>query len=133
MKKIMRILCAAAAALSLTACGGNISSVRVNIGPSEVYSAAEISDAVDMVQSHFRKEFDGCTLTEVSYSEESSKKAEAEWTEQYDADQAIVLTSSFEVTGKSDGSLAEGETYRNWQWILVRNDGGNWQLKTWGY
>ena len=56
------------------------------------------------------------------------------WAEQYDAEQAIVLVSSFDVDSSGgDGSLNPNSTYDNWKWILTRNDNEKWTLQTWGY
>lgn len=133
MKRIVLLLTAMVLAFTLTACQGKIEDVRVDIGPSEIYSEEEIDDAVYEILTYFRREFGGCSLTRLEYIESKSADAAAEWAKQYDADQAIVLVSTFEVTGKTDGSLAYGETYQNWQWILVRNNSGKWQVKTCGY
>lgn len=133
MKRIVLLLTAMVLAFTLTACQGKIEDVRVDIGPSEIYSEEEIDDAVYETLTYFQREFGGCSLTRLEYIESKSADAAAEWAKQYDADQAIVLVSTFEVTGKTDGSLAYGETYQNWQWILVRNNGGKWQVKTCGY
>ena len=133
MKRIFLLLTAMVLAFTLTACQGKIEDVRVDIGPSEIYSEEEIDDAVYEILTYFRREFGGCSLTRLEYIESKSADAAAEWAKQYDADQAIVLVSTFEVTGKTDGSLAYGETYQNWQWILVRNNSGKWQVKTCGY
>lgn len=133
MKRIVLLLTAMALAFTLTACQGKIEDVRVNIGPSGIYSEEEIDDAVYETLIYFQREFGGCSLTELNYIEAKNTDAAEDWAEQYDADQAIVLVGTFEVTGKSDGSLAFGETYRNWQWILVRNSGKEWRVKTCGY
>ena len=120
--------------LVLTACGGNVRNVKKTVGESQQFTAQEIEDAMDTAIHYFAKEFNGCTMTEIIYSESASHDAAAEWAVQYGADEGIVLLSTFEVdeTG-GDGSLNPGSTYRNWQWILVRTDGGDWELKTWGY
>lgn len=133
MKRIVLLLTAMVLAFTLTACQGKIEDVRVDIGPSEIYSEEEIDDAVYEILGYFRREFGGCSLTRLEYIESKSADAAAEWAKQYDADQAIVLVSTFEVTGKTDGSLAFGETYKNWQWILVRKGSKGWQVKTCGY
>jgi len=44
----------------------------------------------------------------------------------------MVLLSKFYVFGEN-GSLEPGKTYTKWNWILVRDKGGFWELKTWGY
>ena len=133
MKKILCFLLAALMSLSLVSCLGSIEEVRVHIEPSGIYSEEEIDDAVYEVLYYFKREFGGCSLIELNYIESKNTEAAGEWAEQYDSDEAIVLTSAFKVTGKTDGSLAYGETYQNWNWILVRNGRGDWQVKTCGY
>lgn len=133
MKKWIALVLALAAALALAACGGNTASVKRTVGESEHYSAREISAAMDVVESHFRRYFDGCTLLELAYDEAVSDKASGEWAEQYSADRAIVLTSSFHVDDAGDGSLNPNYTYNRWQWVLTRSGIGGWKLQTWGY
>ena len=131
-KKLFPLLLAAS--LLLTACGGNVSHVKKSIGESEIYTRQEFESAMNVAISYFAKELDGCTLNNIVYNEEFRPGAAEEWAQQYDSDQAILLISSFEVGASGgDGSLNPNSTYNNWQWILVRDSGGNWELKTWGY
>ena len=118
----------------LTGCaGGDISHVEKVISSSAIYTQAEIENAMDIVISHFRREFDGCTLTQIRYEEGREAAAEA-WAETYGGEDGIVLLSSFDVDSSGgDGSLNPNSTYHNWQWVLIRRDGGKWELKTWGY
>ena len=52
----------------------------------------------------------------------------------YDADEVIVLLSSFDVAiFGADKSLNAGDTYDDWNWILVRKDGGQWEHVDHGY
>ena len=45
-----------------------------------------------------------------------------------------LLDSVFYVDASgSDGSLNPNSTYTNWQWVLTRDRGGKWVLRTWGY
>lgn len=132
MKKILPILLAAL--LLLTGCGGNISNVKKTIGESDIFTRQEIEAAMDAAISYFAKEFRGCTLTEIIYSDSANGDAAAEWAQQYGADEGIILISTFEVSESgADGSLNPGSTYHNWKWILTRNDGEYWKLQTWGY
>lgn len=120
---------------TLSGCGGgNASQVQVITGESALFAQQEIENAMEVAMNHFRREFDGCTMTRIEYNEEKSAPAAAEWAQQYGAEEAIVLYSSFEV-GESggDGSLNPNSTYNNWQWILTRDAGGKWTLRTWGY
>lgn len=121
--------------LMLSGCGGgDVSRVQTIAGESEIFTQREIQDAMEVAMNHFQKEFDGCTMTKIAYSEEKSGAAALEWARQYGADEGIVLYSSFDVDASGgDGSLNPNSTYRNWQWVLTRNKGGNWVLRTWGY
>ena len=132
-KRIWKSLVCAVAMSLLCACG-NVLHVEKSIEPSELYSGKSINEAMNVVIGFFFFHYDGCTLKRLEYNEEFSTKRSDEWAEQYDADEAIVLLSEFEVdhTG-GDGSLEPNSTYRKWQWILVRDNGGAWRLKTWGY
>ena len=133
MKKLVCLLCLFA--LLLSGCGGgDASQVQTVVGESEILTQREIEDAMDTAMHYFRKEFDGCTMTKIEYNEEKSGAAAREWARQYGADEGIVLYSSFDVDGTGgDGSLNPNSTYTNWQWVLTRNKGGNWVLRTWGY
>lgn len=114
--------------------GGDTSQTKRIIGESSLYSQAEIEQMMDTVESTFRREFKGCTLLELKYDEALSQKQSGDWAEQYQADEAAVLTSSFDVDGSGgDGSLNPNTTYSKWLWVLTRNGDGNWKLQTWGY
>lgn len=114
--------------------GGNTGEVSRRIGHSEKYSEEDINVAMDQVERKFKQKFNGCVLTDLWYDEFTNDRMAEEWKEQYEADEAIILLSNYKV-GKSggDGSLVPGETYSNWQWILVREGNGIWEVKTWGY
>ena len=47
---------------------------------------------------------------------------------------SIVLYSPFDMDASGgDGSLEPNTTYDDFQWILVRDNGGTWEVKTYGY
>ena len=61
-------------------------------------------------------------------------RQEAAFLNQYGGDELIVLLSSFDVDASGgDGSLNPNETYSNWNWILVRDSGGQWRHADHGY
>ena len=102
---------------------GNIENVSEGFVKSEVYSEDEIKDAMEVVKKKFQRDFKGCTLTDLWYGENISGESEEEWAKQYNADEAIVLFSSFGVDSSGgDGSLNPNSTYSDWKWILVRNN-----------
>lgn len=135
MRKLSVILSVVLILAMLCACGGgNASQVQMITGESEVFTQREIEDAMEAAMDHFRKEFDGCTMTKIEYDESKIEADAIEWAQQYGADEAIVLYSSFDVDASGgDGSLNPNSTYNNWQWILTRDEGGKWVLRTWGY
>ena len=134
MKLCRMIALVLACGLLLSACGGNVRHVVPVIGPSEVYESSDIEKAMDVVLDYFHREFEGCTMTRLEYDEMLVLRSQEEWAAQYDADQAIVLLSDFEVSSfGGDGSLNPGGAYINWQWILIRNADGDWKLRTWGF
>lgn len=113
---------------------GNVRYLETTIGDSDIYTREDIEKAIDVVSKFFQKEFEGCTLRTMEYNEPETIRRAKEWAEQYDAEEAIVLISSFYVAPNGgDGSLNPGSTYENWQWILTRNSGEAWTLQTWGY
>lgn len=133
MKKLICLVCLFA--LLLTGCrGGDVSQVQMVTGQSEIFTQQEIEDAMEAAMNYFRKEFDGCTMSKIEYNEEKSAGTAAEWARQYGAEEGIVLYSSFDVDASGgDGSLNPNSTYTKWQWVLTRDAGGEWVLRTWGY
>jgi len=127
---LMLLLC-----LCLAGCKvGDVSSAERTVSVSKIFTESEIEKAMNIVTSHFETHFDGCKLTELYYDEEHSAVEAAHWAKQYEAEEAIVLLSTFEVGERGgDGSLNPNSTYEGWGWVLIRNKGESWKLKTWGY
>ena len=134
MKQILILLVLSCFLLFSGCTKGNISHAERILGESSIYVQSEIEDAMDVAMAYFKAEFEGCTLLTMEYTEEKSLNCADDWAETYGAEEGIVLLSSFEVDENGgDGSFNPGDTYRNWQWVLVRSDGNDWELKTWGY
>lgn len=93
----------------------------------------DIQAAVDVVEKKFKRDFSGCTMTALRYAPHSGKEGNEAWAEQYDAEEAMVLYSDFDVDSSGgDGSLNPNSTYTDWSWVLVRENGGAWKIATWG-
>ena len=126
----MALLCV----MSLVGCGGNAKNVKITEYTSEKYSNDEIKDAIDVAIDYFTKEFEGCTLTEITYLGDDENDDWQEFADRNNATDVIVLVSSFDVDASGgDGSLNPNSTYTNWKWILVRTDGGKWKHVDHGY
>lgn len=117
-----------------SACGGKVNDVKTHEVSSLLYSQAEIDAAMDVIKREFRRNWDGCSLTELYYAGDEDSKNSQSWANKYDADEAIVLMSSFDVdsSGPKQG-LNPNCTYTEWHWILVRAAGGRWQHVSHGY
>ena len=135
MRKTTILLLLLTALLTLCACGGDVSKVNISIPEkSDLYTTKEIEDAIDTAMDYFKKEFDGCTLTEIAYAGDDRSNDYAEWAQRIGGDEVIVLISSFDVDASGgDGSLNPNSTYTKWMWILAREEGGKWQHVDHGY
>lgn len=135
MRKNLCIFLLCVMIVGLCACGGNISNVKTHRVDSEIYSQEDISSAIKVIKMEFALSWDGCTLTEIYYAGDHTTSSEFKnYAERYDADDVIVLLSSFDVDSSGgDGSLNPNSTYSNWNWILVRNAGGQWKHVEHGY
>jgi len=120
--------------LLLSGCGrgGTTDDVELTIGPSRLYGEGEIHRAMNLVINQFESGFEGCELLTLVYDEAASLRSADGWAEQYHADEAIVLESSFYVRGENP-TLNAFSTYEGWEWILTRSGNGAWELQTWGY
>ena len=134
MKKLIALVLALVCVSGLVACGGNIKNVIITDYSSEIYSDAEIESAINVAIDYFEKEFEGCTLTEITYLGDDKLADWQEFADRNNATDVIVLVSSFDVDASGgDGSLNPNSTYTNWKWILVRTNGGKWKHVDHGY
>ena len=134
MKKSLMYFLVFICIVSLVGCGGDASQVKITEYQSEMYTEKEIDAAIEAAIKYFKKEFKGCTLTEITYAGDEKSADYAEWAERIGGDETIVLTSSFEVDSSGgDGSLNPNSTYTRWMWILARSKGGKWQHVDHGY
>ena len=124
MKKILCLVMCVFLVIGLSACGGD--------------SGGDISKVkthdVDSIEKEFDANWNGCTLTEIYYAGDDYCTDFQEFADRNNADEVIVLLSSFDVDSSGgDGSLNPNSTYNNWNWILVRTKGGKWQHIDHGY
>ncbi len=97
------------------------------------YTQEEIEAAIDVITDEFETKWQGCTLTELYYAGIDISGQHQDWADRNNADDVIVLLSSFDVSPNADPSLKPNSTYDNWMWILVRTDGGEWVHVDHGY
>ena len=106
MRKFITLLMMVLCVMGLSACGGNVKNVQVTDYSSKVYSNSEIQEAFDVTIDYFKKEFPGCTLTEITYYGDDKLADYQEFAERNNATEVIVLVSTFDVDESGgDGSL----------------------------
>lgn len=137
---IVKVLCAAFAvvlAVCLCACGksGNdFSKMRIEYGESQKYTHKDIDAAAEVVKKQLN-DFE-CTveLHYLSYVGDDESAEHLGYCLDYNTDfvECLVFDSEFKVLEEGDGSLAKGDTH-TYTWYLAREDGGRWQLLTYGY
>ena len=134
MKRLVTALLALLLGLSLMCCGRISTSMEITCDTSQRYSTTDIHDAMDVVKSYFCRRFDGCTMTAIGYIGDEKQKMMEEYALQYGVDEVSVLVTDF-ATGPSggDGSLNPDNTYRNYKWILLRDQDGSWSHADHGY
>ena len=135
MKKLISVILCVLLLFSLCACNsGKIDDVKMPFVESEIYSQEDVYLAISTITEEFKKEWNGCTLTEIYYAGDDVSAEYQDWADRHNADEVIVLLSSFDVDSSGgDGSLNSNSTYDNWSWILVRTAGGEWKHVDHGY
>lgn len=133
MKKALSLLLCAALLVCCASCGGNVRNAKTHHVDSALYTEKDIEDAIQTIKDMIRLDpgWHGVTLTEIYYAGDEITQRESEyylaWEKLSDMDELIVLMSSFDVDGSGgDGSLNPNSTYDDWNWILVRKNGGEW-------
>lgn len=134
MKKFLLLCIPCLIIVGLAFCGGNVRNVTVQEYTSDIYTDQEIESAIKATKTYFKLHFPGCTLTEITYAGDDISQNHTDWAERNNADDVIVLKSSFDVGASGgDGSLNPNSTYTHWSWILVRDEGGKWRYVDHGY
>ena len=134
MKKFIAVLLCVVLLFSLSACGGKTDDVTVPFVESKIYSQEDISLAISTITKEFKAGWSGCTLTEIYNAGDDVSAEYQDWAERYNADEVIVLLSSFDTDSPAGNSgLNSDFTYKNWNWILVRTSGSDWKHVDHGY
>lgn len=142
MKKIVIYLSMILMIFSLVGCNQNNkpTNIKVDIGESTKFSKEEIDNAVDCLKRSF--DFEACTLTKIYYNEEISNTAVEDYLQfgngsvnKVKAENVIVLLSDFDVDNSGNNPvLNSGETYTNYNWILIRDDkNSDWKVNDCGF
>ena len=139
MKKTISILTIIIILFSLCACsngiskGGTMENAQINLDGQNYLSKADVESALKVVEKKF-KTWPGFVMHSigVEYAGDDTDYCNSLVDGAKFVD-TIVFTSSF-TTGPEDWSgFGRNQTCSGWQWYLAREEGGAWQLLTWGY
>ena len=126
-----------------TAAEAETAAVNLDFGVSGVYSEEDMEEAVQIILTQFQT-FKGCELHSLRYvSDESNSPENLAWmnelAEARGMDTVFTQCAEFksDFHSPTDPALAGAwnvdEEYVDWGWWLAREEGGEWQLMTWGY
>ena len=132
MKRIFSMLLISALLLSLTSCG-TLNFVDIEEFSSEIYTGRDIADAMEVVLEEFQGKKDRILLN-LSYIGDAKIADYRDWAVRNNADDVIVFLTDYYVSFFSDTPTQNaGSEYENWGFILVRTDGGEWEIVDQGY
>lgn len=154
MKKILSLLVMCFMIFSFTSCkeqtkiedetdvqveaDNNKNDFDVDYGNSSIYTNEDIDIAIKLITEQFY-EMEGCELHSLSYtSDECNSNDNIYWMNDLGSRNnkkyvnCMEIASSFR-SPKEGGGAWEADSEYNWSWWLAREDGGEWELLTWGY
>ena len=132
MKKLISIMLLCALLLSLTSCG-TLNFVDIEEFSSEIYTDRDITSAMEIVLEEFQGKNDRILLS-LSYIGDSNISDYRDWADRNGADEVIVFLTDYYVSFFSDTPTQNaGSTDENWNFILVRTAGGEWEIVDQGY
>ena len=131
MKKYISISFVILICVIFGACG-DVSNVDIHNETSKIFSQDDITAAEQVVINHFKTNWSGQTLTELYYPGDDWADEFEHWKAFYNADEAIVLLSSIDANVDTP-SLKAGDTLTEFNWVLVRDKGKQWEYKDCGY
>lgn len=120
--------------ICLTSCSGKANNVKTHQVDSSIYSQEDIESAISVVKSEFQTDkWKGCKLIEVYYAGDEFSVAHNDWAFRYNADQTLVLYTTFKTSHFCAEGLNPNCNYPYFQFIMVRTNDGQWQHVDGGY
>ena len=118
--------------LSLTSCG-TLNFVDIEEFSSDVYTADDVTSAMEVVLEYFMDQKDRILL-KLFYAGDAELADHKDWADRNGADEVIVFLTDYYVSCFSDTPTQNtASKYENWSFILVRTRGGEWEIVDQGY
>ena len=111
--------------------------VDIDYGESTLYTQAELQAAVVQILAQFAS-FEGCELHALRYAGDvCNSTGNILWMNSLEEGkqftQVAEFLSDFHSPVEGGGAWEADSEYKDWQWWLAREEGGDWHLLTWGY
>lgn len=108
----------------------------IDYGTSEIFTQDELTEAAIQIKCLFAS-WEGCELHSLRYAGDESNNAEnLAWLNSLNDGNAVrcaEFLTDFHSPVEPRGAWNTDYEYRNYQWWLVQDDKGDWDILTWGY
>ena len=109
----------------------------IDYGESDLYTPADLEAAAALIIEQFAT-FEGCELHDLRYAGDvCNSEGNRQWMNSLEDGrqftQVAEFLSDFHSPVAGGGAWEADAEYTDWQWWLAREEGGDWQLLTWGY
>lgn len=111
---------------------------EIDYGESTLYTEEELAEAAVQIKCKFAS-FEGCELHTLRYEgDDCISEENLAWLNGFDESKHYIQVAEFLSDFHSpiegcDDAWEEDTEYTDWQWWLAREEGGGWDLLTWGY
>ncbi|MBE5969981.1 MAG: D-alanyl-D-alanine carboxypeptidase family protein [Lachnospiraceae bacterium] len=117
--------------------GRQMADVTINLGTSALYSREELTDAMLAIKCKFAA-FPGCELLSIDYAgDEAVTDENLEWlntvSQGASYTKIVKFTMDFRTESENTGTLNPDSEYNDYEWWLAKEDGGDWEVVTFGY
>ena len=136
-RKMATIILSALLTLAVLFIWVQIKPYDVYYGKSELYSKADMKEAVRVIEREFRT-WSGCKLYSIRYTDDKLCQKELDYCNRLAKDgevftECIIFKSDFRAPLFHSGAWNPGDIYYGWTWYLARTANGNWVILTHGY
>lgn len=129
------LIMAAMTATILAGCGPQTAGIVVpqTVSVQQTDRGSNLDAAKEKAEDFFAENFEGCIMNTLEYDTSITEKEYAKIAESYNADEAVIFTSSFYVPEDCDNmTLNPGMVYEDYTYTLTRTEGQDWIIQDCG-
>ena len=104
---------------------------------ARVLTISELAEAAALIREEFDS-WEGCEMHSLRYAgDECCSEENIKWlnflSDGSEISECVEFLSDFHSPVEGSGAWSADTEYTGWQWWLGREDGGSWELLSWGY